>query len=254
MSNKLIEKYPDNFRLRTLINLIPNIGGALDILLSEKGNKWREKRLTEFLSKLESRITSLESNISIKAIEELSNSEETYDLLIQSFNSVIKTRHSEKTSAYANILINHISHTIKSTYSSEIMISVLDVITIDEIEYLSALHKSEEDFITHTIFGIEVVWTECLSSIQKLQKAPNNGNEISKNSKFKYSLKIIWKMLSDRNIIEIDSKSGFEDLNYFYGGSNFRHSGYITSTEKKVYKITEFGVEFINWISEQKIN
>jgi hypothetical protein len=64
MKNNLIEKYPNNYKLRAFVSLLPNIGGALDILLSEKGSKWREKRLIEFLTKLETRIENLESDIS----------------------------------------------------------------------------------------------------------------------------------------------------------------------------------------------
>jgi hypothetical protein len=48
MKKNLLEKYEDSNVLRALINLIPNIGGSLDILLSIKGSQWREERLKSF--------------------------------------------------------------------------------------------------------------------------------------------------------------------------------------------------------------
>lgn len=248
MKNKLIEKYPDNYKLRALISLIPNIGGALDILISEQGSKWREKRLVEFLNKIESRINELESDISSKAITDLTKSEETYDLLIQSFNSVIKTRHSQKISCYANILLNHIVNPSKISYSSELMISVLDSLTLEEIEYVSALFNKENGYVTHKIFGIEVEWEKCKESIQKSGNPPSRKDDISEDYKFPYNITLIWKLLSDKNIVSINKKEGFEYLRYSYGNSMSMITSEMTSNERTEYQITEFGKEFIVWI------
>ena len=109
MEKKLVEKYSENHKVRALVNLIPHIGGALDVLLSEKGAKWRGERLMKLLSELDSRIGNLENSSLIeKIVNETKESEEFYDLLIQSLNSVIRTRHEEKISCYANILLNYI--------------------------------------------------------------------------------------------------------------------------------------------------
>ena len=250
MKSKLIEKYPDNYKLRALISLIPNIGGALDILLTEKGSKWREERIVEFLSKLESRIENLESEISTKAFDDLKNSEETYDLLIQSFNSVIRTRHSQKISCYANILINHITNPQQNKFSSELMLSVLDSLTIEEIEYVSGLFNAVNGFVTHRIFGVEIDWNKCKENIQKTSNPPTRKDDVSEEYKFAYSLSLIWKLLSDKNIITINKKEGFEYLEYSYGNSMSWATSKITSNERTEYQLTEFGKEFINWILE----
>jgi hypothetical protein len=254
MKEKLIEKYPDNYKLRALINLIPNIGGALDVLLTEKGNNWREQRLVEFLSNIESRIENLESNITEKAINDLSNSEETYDLLIQSFNSVIRTRHSDKISFYANILVNHIISSENQRYSSELLISILDNLTMDEIKYLSALHNSINGFVTHKIFGLEVNWEKCQELIQVKRTAPDRKEDVDEECVFPHNVDLIWKLLRDKNIVIITKKEGFEYLKYSYGNSMSMVSSQITSTERKEYQISDFGKEFITWIIDNEKN
>ena len=251
MNIKLIEKYQGNYKLRALVSLVPNIGGALDILLSEKGSKWREKRLFDFLSKLETKIENLETDVSIKALTDLANSEETYDLLIQAFNSIISTRHSQKISCYANVLINHIINPQVNKYSSELMLSVLDSLTLEEIEYASALFNTNKEIITHKIFGIEVDWEKCKEKIQKTSNPPNSKDEISEDCKFPFSLSLIWKLLSDKNIVLINKKEGFEYLEFEFGNSMHMTTKSITSTVQTQYELSEFGKEFVNWILEE---
>jgi hypothetical protein len=41
----IIVKYPDILPLKLLIQNIPYIGASLDTILSDRGNKWRGKRV-----------------------------------------------------------------------------------------------------------------------------------------------------------------------------------------------------------------
>lgn len=251
MKNNLIEKYAYNYKLRALVNLLPNIGGALDVLLSEKGSRWREKRLIEFLTKLETRIGNLESDISTKTLTDLTNSEETYDLLIQAFNSVIRTRHSQKITCYSNILINHIINPKGNKYSSELMLSVLDSLTLEEIEYVSALFNAGNELNTYEIFGVELDWEKCKEHIKKTSNPPSKKDEIHKDCIFPYRLNLIWKLLSDKNIVLIEKRRITSHLTYHYGDPTIKPTGTITSRSNTKYGLSEFGNEFVNWIIEE---
>ncbi|MCA4782693.1 hypothetical protein IF125_10560 [Empedobacter stercoris] len=239
MEKSLLEKYEGSNTLRALVNLIPTIGGSLDILLSIKGSKWREDRLKEFLSHLDSRISEIES---LDLINKISESEEFYDLIVQSMNSVIKTRHREKIICYTNILICNLTNQ-ESKISSDLYVSILDSITIDEIKYLSALKDSNFQITFEKINGENVIWEMYKQHLEK-----TNINKIPENCLLKFDNELIWKILSDKNLILIESKKDFKYLPYTYSTSMSSLSSTITSSSSTTYKISEFGKDFINWI------
>jgi hypothetical protein len=241
MKKGLLEKYEENNVLRALVNLIPNIGGSLDILMSIKGSKWREERLKAFLLDLDSRIGEIENE---GVLDKLSQSEEFYDLIVQSMNSVIKTRHQTKIECYANILVNSLILP-KSEISTELLIAILDTITIDEIEYLSELKKSGSQIIVDTIEGEKVLWIKYREHLERTK-----SERIPQESLFKYNLDLIWKLLSDKNLIEIESKKDFLNRNYTYSTTNSSFSSSVLSTVRTSYKISPFGEKFIKWVLE----
>lgn len=239
MKRNLIEKYEESNVLRALVNLIPTIGGSLDILLSINGSKWREERLKVFLTDLDKRVAEIESE---EIIEKISQSEEFYDLIVQSMNSVVKTRHNNKIDCYSNILLNSITKP-KSKISSELLISVLDTITVDEIEYLTELKNSSHQIIVDSIEGKKVIW----SKYKKILEQTGSEN-IPEESLFKFDLDLIWKLLSDKNIITIETKKDFFYLDYTYSTTHSSRSDSITSSLKTTYKTSSFGEEFIDWV------
>lgn len=238
MKERFLEKYEDNNVFRALVNLIPHIGGSLDILLSIKGGKWREERLKSLLTDLDTRILKIESE---EILQKISESEEFYDLLVQSMNSVIKTRCRAKIECYANILVNSLIIP-KSSISTELLISVLDTLTIDEIEYLSEL-KTNSQIIVDKIDDEKVLWSKYKIHLEK-----TGSEKIPSESLFKFNLDLIWKLLNDKNLIEIESKKDFLDLNYTFSTTNSSVSNSILSTERISYKISPFGESFIKWI------
>lgn len=239
MKRNLLEKYEDSNVLRSLVNLIPTIGGTLDILLSIKGSKWREERLKEFLTDLDKRVSEVENN---EIIENISKSEEFYDLIVQSMNSVIKTRHKTKIQCYSNILINSLIKP-KTKISSEFFISVLDTITIDEIEYLTELRNSSDEIVVDFIEGKKVIWSKYKRYLEQTGK-----EHIPSDSIFVFDIDLIWKLLSDKNLITIETKNDFNYLDYTYSTTNTSLSSSVTSASKIKYKISPFGKEFISWV------
>jgi hypothetical protein len=131
------------------------------------------------------------------------------------------------------------------------MLSVLDSLTLEEIEYASALFNANNGFITNKIFGVEVNWEKCKDSIQKTSNPPSRADEIANDCIFPYSLSLIWKLLSDKNIVLINKKEGFDYLKYSYGNSMSMITSQMTSTLQTKYELSDFGNEFINWILEK---
>lgn len=247
MNKSLIEKYEEKYKIRALINLIPHIGGALDLLLSEKGSKWREERIELFLKQLDERLGQLEK----KEIEaEIINSEEFYDLMIQTLNLVIKTRHKEKIELFSNILSKHIKKERKSIISSELMISILDSLTIDELHYFSELRQKNNDIILHNILQTKVIWDSYINNIKKTGKVASNKNQLPRDSVFDFQMDIIWKILSDKNLILIDEKNELGKLDYQYSTPYQSFSSQIDYNKIIKYKITDFGLEFLKWIEQ----
>lgn len=239
MKKGLLEKYEENNVLRALVNLVPNIGGSLDILLSIKGSKWREERLKAFLTDLDKRVGEIENE---EILNKISESEEFYDLIVQSMNSVIKTRHQKKIECYTSILINSLIHP-KSKISSELLIATLDTITIDEIEYLTELKNSSHQIIVDRIDGKKVMWSKYKSYLEK-----NGNTTIPDEIIFQFDLDLIWKLLSDKNLILIESKKDFQYLDYTYSTTNSSMSSSVTSSLRTTYQISDFGKEFISWV------
>jgi len=250
MEKRLIERYVENNKLRTLINLIPSVGGALDYLLSVKGNEFREERLSLMLENLDKRILDLESDLSLgSSVNKKIDTEEFYDLLIQSFNSVIKTRHKEKIKCYSNILFNFVQDK-KSTISSDIMLSVLDTITIDEIHYLSALKKYNGKIKLYGFFNSKVFWEVYHEHIKKNGKIADSDKSLPQECVLNENIDLIWKLLNDKNLITQNISNEFGRLDYTYSTqwqsirSSVDYSGVFE------YELTQFGKEFIEWLIE----
>ena len=239
MKRNLLEKYEENNVLRALVNFIPNIGGSLDILLSIKGSKWREERLKTFLADLDKRVGEIEDQ---EVIKKISESEEFYDLIVLSMNSIIKTRHRKKIECYSNILLNSLVLP-KSKISSELLIATLDAITIDEIEYLSELKNNSNEIKIDIIEGKKIIWAKYLKHLQQTGK-----ENIPNESVFDFNIDLIWKLLNDRNLILTESKKEFKYLDYTYSTSMQSMQSSVLSTEKITYTMSDFGKEFINWV------
>jgi hypothetical protein len=90
-------KYHEKTKLRAAIQLIPYAGGALDTLLAGYGSQIQEDRLNQFLKEISNRLETLESTT------ELEPSEELFDFLVKSFDSVIRTRSKIKRKYFADI-------------------------------------------------------------------------------------------------------------------------------------------------------
>jgi len=98
------EKYRDRISLRTAVQAIPYIGGALDTLLSGHAGKIQEARFQSFLEELDSRLHRLEN------IAEVEPDEEFFDFMLNVFDGVLRSKSKEKRAHFASIVANQVKN------------------------------------------------------------------------------------------------------------------------------------------------
>ena len=96
----VIQKYEGNTVLRVIVNLIPYVGGSLDVAL----NKWsqiKQRRIDELMNAISEELNGIQETAINQAYLE---SEEFYDLIYQIVNNALANRCPETRSAYAKVV------------------------------------------------------------------------------------------------------------------------------------------------------
>ena len=86
---KLSAAYEKVFPLRAAVQAVPMVGGTLDTMFAGLGARWQARRLEDFIQKLSSRLSHVES---IQSASLLVPSEPLYDFIRQVLEHVVKTR------------------------------------------------------------------------------------------------------------------------------------------------------------------
>lgn len=102
----LTEKYSGSTSIRALVQLIPYVGGALDLVLSEKGQHFRKERLEHYIANVADRMQGLEGQLA-KLIGDFP--EKIFDLLRSHLEEVDRSGDAERRKQFANILLNQAS-------------------------------------------------------------------------------------------------------------------------------------------------
>lgn len=97
------EKYSEETSFRALIQVIPVVGGSLDTLMAGQGTTIQKQRIESFLRDLERRMTLVESAPAVQPTEEL------FDLMMNAFDSVVRTRSEKKRKRFASLVANQVS-------------------------------------------------------------------------------------------------------------------------------------------------
>ena len=132
---KLSSQYGDLTVIRAILQAIPYVGGPLDILLSNSGQKWKMDRAEHFLLALDEQMKQIKGAPKLK---DIATSEELYDLVHFSIEQVTKTRSSEKRKRFAKI----VSHQIENAFDwqeSEAAARLLSVLSDADVEVLAAV-------------------------------------------------------------------------------------------------------------------
>ena len=157
--NKASEKYSKQIVIRALIQTIPYIGSSLDTLFAGKGSQIQFERLKHFLEILKEKLEKIEKDIYIQP------SEEFFDLMVNIFDGVIKTRIKEKRERFANIIINKIIN--ESTRWDEAEIATRLLKELDEIHIRILIEGINAPICGSPFNGLKVITLkESKSNIQ----------------------------------------------------------------------------------------
>ena len=126
----VVDGYADNLPLRTLVQLVPGIGGTLDMLMSERGSALRWERVEHTISALRERLDGVE-NLTIPTEDEL------FDLAGRALESAARTRHSEKRVLFARILAHQITEGADAA-EAEVAVRMIDSLDAIQVEVLGA--------------------------------------------------------------------------------------------------------------------
>lgn len=128
----LSDKYGQQTWFRALIQAIPYAGGSLDTLISAKGQKWREERISYYISEFSKDIDSLNDKF------EKIMSEEFFDLFRSHIENVDKTRSKSKIKRFANLLLNQIERQANWD-EPEIATRILNALTDSHVMILKSI-------------------------------------------------------------------------------------------------------------------
>jgi len=140
---KISQIYSDNIYLRTLISNIPWIGGLLDLAISEKWNKIREKRLEKLIEKLIEEFGQMQENMINTDILE---SEGFSDFILDCITSSVKSKQNSKIKNYAKIISKSFTDLNFDFDEFDILNPILNSLSENEILILIQLKEWEQKF------------------------------------------------------------------------------------------------------------
>ncbi|MFN7730089.1 MAG: hypothetical protein ACK5P7_13100 [Bdellovibrio sp.] len=132
---KLSSQYGDLTVIRAILQAIPYIGGPLDVLLSNGGQKWKMSRAEHFLTTLDEQMKRLSTAPKLK---DIATSEELFDLVHYSLEQVTKTRSSEKRARFASIVRRQIECSFEWR-ESESAAHLLAALSDADVEVLTSI-------------------------------------------------------------------------------------------------------------------
>jgi len=101
---KAAEGYAQNVLMRATVQAIPVVGGSVDTLFAWRGQQIRQERIEKFLQQLAERISEISAPVASVPEEEL------YDLMIDAFDRVVRTRSEEKRARFAQIISRQVQN------------------------------------------------------------------------------------------------------------------------------------------------
>lgn len=133
-----LKKYSDSSILRAGVNAIPYVGGSLDILLSLGIQKKTEERFQNLLNELRDQLKRIdEGKLNLTYLE----SEEFYDLFVQTLNLAIRTRLEEKIKVYASILTSFLVSEFQNDVKAEDVLSIVEGLTENDIRLIKLISE-----------------------------------------------------------------------------------------------------------------
>lgn len=137
-------RYAEATQLRTVVNLIPGFGSAVDVLISNEGQKIQYRRITTALEILRQEMNDFDEK---KIDEDYLTSEEFYDLLLKYFDKISKARQLDKIRLFSKILVNSISveNVTERQFAEDVMDFLSDLSLLD-LKVALALYSQQKDY------------------------------------------------------------------------------------------------------------
>ena len=127
--SKASQMYSELTTLRAAITAIPFVGGSIDVLISGKAQNIAQKRLETLAGSLKDELNQLKGNQIDKNFLE---SDEWFDLLMQTFDKTIRTRSEEKIRLFSKVLTGVLASTSKRDTAEEFL-NILSELSETEI-------------------------------------------------------------------------------------------------------------------------
>jgi hypothetical protein len=250
-TKSIIEKYSDVLPLKLVIQNIPYIGTSLDTILSETGNKWREKRVLTFLQSFDERLKAVEisDNETILAIQNKVETEQFFDLFIQASNKSTMTYKKDKISRYANILKNYILKDLSSDdYLVEVFLDITDNLSENEIHKLSELQLQPlEVFYSYKDKPFDIERMDKDISTRKLSL---DFNGVPKEYEYDDFYIYCYKRLEKLDLIKVFTveERGFITVGWKSKGQS--STTQLQYKRKDEISLSDFGKKYIEWVIE----
>jgi len=256
VADNLIEKYAETPSVRALIQLIPNVGGAIDTLLYEKGSKWRQERIDYFIKDYGDKIEKLQkTNAELgNKLKDKIDTEEFYDSFIFTLKEAISSRHKEKIKLFSNVLLNY---TIEENNEKEDIDFILNLVTslsISEFIYLKNISEKGGKIVYHILENNHIVEMTRLKEYIENNKYDydNVRYDIPSSVLIPESTMFIISRLQNMLLVEsIKSDRMKNSIFYSWESSNQKNEGSIPYNQMIDIQLTNFGHKLIKWIKEQ---
>jgi hypothetical protein len=246
-SKKLTEKYADSLPLRLVIQNIPYIGSSLDTILSETGNKWREKRLQMLLQSLDEKIKTIDTTNDeiILEIQKRINTEDFYDLFLQTAQKAALTHKEDKIKRFANLLKNFlVNDKPTEDYLVEIFLNITNELIENEVKLLSDLKSNEIELY----YNYQDKPFDIKRYISDISEKKIRLDDIIPNE-YNYDNSYIYGFNRLKNFDLINILEGFSgSFAVGWKTSNQSMSSTKNYKRKDTISLSEFGEKYIDWI------
>lgn len=141
LKQKAIKKYidiSDNLIIRTNIQLIPGVGGAIDTLVFHKAGQIKERRLNQLIESLQQQFETIQDSTLDK---NYIHSEDFLWLIEKTFLSYISESKQKKREYYKDLLVNSCLSSF-SSFDKELLFRLLENTSMFHISLLITIGKS----------------------------------------------------------------------------------------------------------------
>jgi len=139
--------YSSQIWLRSLVALVPSVGGSLDILFTAKHNELVQKRTTILLNELQNNLSFIEEKIN----NEFLSSDEFHDMFILALERVTRISDENRIKAVSSILADSITGIPAQDIHPVDLISVISELSNQESQVLSVIigiYKNKKELLT----------------------------------------------------------------------------------------------------------